>query len=110
MSVERLNPRESVWPLSETGLTDFGCQQLGRVVFRSAFWVVVGCVLHLGPVALQWLRGLGKGSLRRCPSEIGFIGRILELNFYQLPFCSPSLVRRSGPSQHSTHRSFGEVS
>jgi hypothetical protein len=39
-----------------------------------------GCwsVLLLGSVALQWLRELGKRSLRRCTSEIGFIGRILE--------------------------------
>jgi hypothetical protein len=28
----------------------------------------------LGSVALQWLRELGKRSLRRCMSEIGFIG------------------------------------
>jgi hypothetical protein len=41
--------------------------------------VAVGLVLLLGSVALQWLRGLGKRSLRRCTSEIGFIGRILAL-------------------------------
>jgi hypothetical protein len=40
--------------------------------------VAVGWVLLLGSVALQWLRELGKRSLRRCVSEIGFIGRILE--------------------------------
>jgi hypothetical protein len=36
--------------------------------------VAVGWVLLLGSVALQWLRELGKRSLRRCTSEIGFIG------------------------------------
>jgi hypothetical protein len=42
--------------------------------------VCCGCwlVLLLGSVALQWLCELGKRSLRRCTSEIGFIGRILE--------------------------------
>jgi hypothetical protein len=38
----------------------------------------VGWVLLLGSVALQWLRELGKRSLRRCMSEFGFIGPILE--------------------------------
>jgi hypothetical protein len=75
---ERLSPRRSVWPVSETGLTGFGCQQMFRVAFRCVFRVVVGWILLLGPVALQWLCGLGKRSLWRCPSEIGFIGRILE--------------------------------
>jgi hypothetical protein len=36
--------------------------------------VVVGWVLLLGPVALQWLCGLGKRRLWRYTSEIGFIG------------------------------------
>jgi hypothetical protein len=60
--------------------------------------VAIGWVLLLGPVALQWLCGLGKRSLRRCTSEIGFIGRILEYIFYRLPFTPPSLVRCIAPS------------
>jgi hypothetical protein len=42
--------------------------------FRCVCVVADGWVLLLGPVALQLLRGLGKRSLRRCTSEIGFIG------------------------------------
>jgi hypothetical protein len=82
----RLSPTEAVWPVSETGLTSLDCQQPCRVCFRYVSLVDVGWVLLLGPVALQWLRGLGKKSLWRCTSEIGFIGRILEYNFYRLPF------------------------
>jgi hypothetical protein len=40
--------------------------------------MAVGWVLLLGSVALQWLRELGKRSLQRGTSEIGFIRRILE--------------------------------
>jgi hypothetical protein len=64
---------------------------LSRVCFRCVCRVAVGCVLLLGPVALQWLRGLGKRSVWRLTSEIGFIGRILEYNFYRLPFTPPPL-------------------
>jgi hypothetical protein len=55
--------------------------------------VCCGCWLAflLGSVALQWLRGLVKRSLWRCTSEIGFIGRILQYNFYRLPFTPPPL-------------------
>jgi hypothetical protein len=74
----RLSPTEAVWPFSETGLTDFRFQQSCRVWFRCVCRVVAVWVLLLGPVALQWLRGLDKRSLWRCTSEIGFIGRILE--------------------------------
>jgi hypothetical protein len=87
----RLSPTEAVWRVLETGLTSLRCQQPCRVCFRCVCRVVVGWVLLLGPVALQWLRGLGKRSLWRCTSEIGFIGRILELNFYRLPFSPPPL-------------------
>jgi hypothetical protein len=74
----RLSPTKAVWPVSETGLTGLGCQQPCRVCFHCVCAVAVGWVLLLGPVTLQWLRGLGKRSLRRWTSEIGFIGRILE--------------------------------
>jgi hypothetical protein len=74
----RLSQTEAVWPVSETGLTGLGCQQLCRVCFCCVCRVVVGWVLLLGPVALQWLCGLGRRSLWMCTSEIGFIGRILE--------------------------------
>jgi hypothetical protein len=94
----RLSPTEAVWPVSEIGLTGLRCQQPCRVCFRYVCWVVVGWVLLLGPVALQWLRGLGKRSLWRCTSEIKFIGRILEYNFYRLPSTPHSLVCRFGPS------------
>jgi hypothetical protein len=74
----RLSPTEAVWPVSQTCLTGLGCQQPCRVCFRCVCDVAVGWVLLLGSVALQWLRELGKRGLRRCMSEIGFIGRILE--------------------------------
>jgi hypothetical protein len=74
----RLSATEAVWPVSETGLTGFRFQQLCRVCFRCVCCVVAGWVLLRGPVALQWLRGLGKRSLWRCTSEIEFVGRILE--------------------------------
>jgi hypothetical protein len=61
-----------------SGLAGLGCQQPCRVCFRYVCAVVVGWVLFLGAVALQWLRELGKRSLRRCTSEIGLIGQILE--------------------------------
>jgi hypothetical protein len=44
LPVERLSPTEAVWPVSETGLTVFRCQQLGRVCFRCVCRVAVGCV------------------------------------------------------------------
>jgi hypothetical protein len=56
----------------------FGLSAAVVCVFRYVCVVVVGCVLLQGPVALQWLRGLGKKSLWRRTSEIGFKGRILE--------------------------------
>jgi hypothetical protein len=64
----------------------------------ACFRVLLGGVLLLGSTALQWLRGLGKRSLWRRTGEIGFIGRILERNFYRLPFTPPSLVRHFDPS------------
>jgi hypothetical protein len=75
---ERLSPTEVVLPVLETGLTGFRCQQLCRVCFHCVCQVAVGWVLLLGPVALQWLRGLGKTSMRRRLSEISFIGQVLE--------------------------------
>jgi hypothetical protein len=56
----------------------FGLPAAVSCVFPLLCVVAVGWVLLLGLVALQWLRELGKRSLRRCTSEIGFIGRILE--------------------------------
>jgi hypothetical protein len=57
----------------------FGLPAAVSCVFPLRVCVVaVGWVLLLGSVALQCLRELGKKSLRRCKSEIGFIGRILE--------------------------------
>jgi hypothetical protein len=85
----RLSPTEAVWLVSETGLTGLGCQQPCRVCFRCVCVVAVGWVLLLGSLALQWLRELGKRSLRRCTSEIGFIGRILEYYFCRRPFTPP---------------------
>jgi hypothetical protein len=85
----RLSPTEAVWPVLETGLTGLGCQQPCRVCFRCVCAVTVGWVLLLSSVALQWLCELGKRSLRRCTNEIGFIGWILEYNFYRLPFTPP---------------------
>jgi hypothetical protein len=78
LPIERLSPTEAVLPVSETGLTGFRCQQLGRVCFYYVCRVDVGCVLLLGLAALQWLRGLVKRSLWRRTSEIRFIVRVLE--------------------------------
>jgi hypothetical protein len=77
----RLSLIEAVWSVSETGLTGLGCQQPGHVCFHCVCGVAVGWVLLLGSVAVQWLRELGKRSLWRCTSEIGFIGRILNRIF-----------------------------
>jgi hypothetical protein len=88
-------------PVSQTGLTGFPWLREAKsnksdlTGFRN--WpdrfglpAAVSCVfplrvccgcwlgLALGSVALQWLRELGKRSLRRCTSELGFMGRILE--------------------------------
>jgi hypothetical protein len=68
------NPNQSV--INMFGVPKYTVNS--RVYFRCVCCVVAGWVLLLGPVALQWLRGLGKRSLWRCMSEIGFIGRILE--------------------------------
>jgi hypothetical protein len=43
------------------------------VFLRVLWWV-----LHLGLLELQWLRGFGYKSGQRCPSDLGFIGRVLE--------------------------------
>jgi hypothetical protein len=59
-------------------MTGFTLAASARVVFRYVFLVLLGWVLLLGPVALQWLRGLGKRSVWKCMSEIGYIGQILE--------------------------------
>jgi hypothetical protein len=56
----------------------FGLPAAVSCVFPLCVSCAVGWVLLLGSVVLQWLRELGKKSLRRCMSEIGFIGRILE--------------------------------
>jgi hypothetical protein len=103
----RLSPTEAVWPVSETGLTSLGCQQSCRVCFRCVCAVAVGWVLLLGSVALQRLRGLGKRSLRRCTSEIGFMARPNSwIEFLSARIHSPSLVRRFGPSMATTFFSF----
>jgi hypothetical protein len=60
--------------------------------------VAVGWVLLLGLVALQWLRGLGKRSLWRRMSEIGFIAEFLNKIFIGSHSLPPSLVHRFGPS------------
>jgi hypothetical protein len=57
----------------------------------------------LGPVALQWLRGLanmGSESETCVGSLVHLVGVSIffEKNFYRLPFTPPSLVRRIGPS------------
>jgi hypothetical protein len=64
------------------------------VCVSAACAVAVGWVLLLGSVALQWLRELGKRSLPRGTSKIGFLNRIF-IGSHSLP---PSLVRRFGPS------------
>jgi hypothetical protein len=74
----RLSPTGAIRPVSETGLTGLCCQQPCNVCFRCVCVEAVVRVLFLGSVALQWLRELGKRSLRRRTSEFGFIGRILE--------------------------------
>jgi hypothetical protein len=85
---ERLSLRELVWPVSATGLTDFGFWQCFVLVFDTCFQrLLVG--LLLGPVALLWLCGFGKRSKQRSLSDFGFIGRILEYDFYQLPLTPP---------------------
>jgi hypothetical protein len=89
----------------EAGLTGFGCQQQFRVVFRCVFCAAVGWTFLLGPVALQWLRGFGKSSLRRCSSNFAFIAEFLSRIF--IGSHSPPLSGspfRSFKGNESTHR------
>jgi hypothetical protein len=55
------------------------------------FSIVLWWVFLLDPVALQWLRGFGKKSARRCLSDLGFIKLLnrIFISSYSLP---PPLV------------------